>query len=357
MPATISMKAWDFDPYVLTTDTIPPGWVPDEPADGHHAVAPGPDGSPLDLGDYLIDVIIEDDGDGNITAGTDRIMIEGEPYEIVAIYARDSGILNGLEFPLVALSLTAPDGTPRAITLPIVGDKYKPAFEGEMTRIDSNTIADTEDSIPFKNIVCFCRGTEIETERGPVRIEDLAVGDRVVTRDSGLQPIRWIGSTRLSAYHLARQPELRPISIRAGALGKGVPARDLRVSPQHRILIRSAIARRMFGASEVLVAAKQLLQVEGVDIVADGAEVEYFHMLFARHEVVISNGAETESLYTGPQALMSVEDPAREEILALFPGLRDPDHVPAAARMLVPGRLGRKLALRHRENNKPLVAN
>lgn len=78
----------------------------------------------------------------------------------------------------------------------------------------------------------------------------------------------------------------------------------------------------MFGSSEVLVAAKQLLQIEGFEQ-TDTSEVEYFHLLFDEHEIVRSNGAETESLYTGPQALRAVGEAARDEIPTLLPQLRD----------------------------------
>ncbi|MFD2442317.1 Hint domain-containing protein [Paracoccus kondratievae] len=204
-------------------------------------------------------------------------------------------------------------------------------------------------------VVCFVRGTLLMTDRGEVAVEDLCVGDLVLTRDHGLQPVRWIGSRQLWAHELETMPNLRPVRIRAGAMGPGVPASDLMVSPQHRVLVRSKIAQKMFGAMEVLVAAKQLVLLDGIDIADDVQEVEYFHILFDRHEVVISNGAETESLYTGPQALKSVGDEAVQEICALFPELADPSHVPQPARFLPSGRQARKMGVRHLQNSRPLV--
>lgn len=204
-------------------------------------------------------------------------------------------------------------------------------------------------------IFCFARGTRIETDRGAVAIEDLAEGDLVQTRDNGLQPIRWIGHRSLSSADLTANGKLRPIRIRAGALGRHRPATDLVVSPQHRILVRSHIAQKMFGTPEVLVAAKQLCQIDGIDIAYDMAAVDYYHLLFDRHEVVISNGAESESLFTGPEAIAAVGNEAADEIFALFPELRDRDYTPIGARMLATGRMGRKLAVRHAQNGKALV--
>ncbi|WP_347138706.1 Hint domain-containing protein [Paracoccus sp. SSK6] len=210
---------------------------------------------------------------------------------------------------------------------------------------------DDDDVVP-----CFTRGTLIQTADGPVAVEDLTVGTLVRTRDNGDQPIRWIGRVTLSPARLRAQPKLRPIRIAAGALGPNHPAQPLVVSPQHRILVRSAIAQRMFGTAEVLVAAKQLLPLDGFDIADDLETVEYFHILFDRHEIVFANGAETESLYTGPQALRAVGRAAREEIFALFPELEQTADKPAAARDLPSGRMARKLAMRHQQNRKPLVA-
>ena len=277
---------------------------------------------------------------------------------------------NGTEFRANAISLTAPGGqgetiigfTFEAIVSDDDGDvsfydlQQFPNAGTKLTYVPGSA-TDRQKMIPHNQdrIPCFARGTMILTDNGLRAIEDLAEGDLVMTRDNGLQPLRWIGSVRVSAARLAAQPALRPVRIAAGALGAGTPEQDLLVSPQHRILIRSRIAQRMFGTSEVLVAAKQLLTIDGVDIadMADG--VEYFHMLFDRHEVVFSNGAETESLYTGAEALKSVGAAACEEIFALFPELRDSDNIPEGARFLASGRQGRKLAMRHLQNNRALV--
>lgn len=236
--------------------------------------------------------------------------------------------------------------------------KYDPNDHesGTFTYVDDNGNAHTVSFSEIEKIVCFARGTMIETPKGPVAIEDLDVGDEVLTRDNGVQPIRWKGARHVPAEMLTANDRMRPIRIRAGALGAGVPAADLLVSPQHRILVRSQVAMRMFGAPEVLIAAKQLCQIEGIDIARDLDSVEYHHMLFERHEIVVSNGAETESLYTGAEALKSVGQAAAEEIFTLFPELRDPEAVAVPARILASGRLGRKLAVRHVSNKKPLVS-
>ena len=241
-----------------------------------------------------------------------------------------------------------PDGT-------LSFDTSNSLGEETITYQISNENGTTDTAFVTVDVTCFARGTRIETPRGPVAVEDLRPGDLVLTRDRGAQPLRWVGSSRVDGGTLASTPRLRPIRIRAGALGQHAPAQDLLVSPQHRILVRSKIAQRMFGAAEVLVAAKQLVLLDGIDVAEDLAEVEYFHLLFDRHEVVISNGAETESLYTGPQALRSVGPAARQEILDLFPQLLDEAFVVEAARPLSSGRMGRKLAMRQAQQGRALL--
>lgn len=202
-------------------------------------------------------------------------------------------------------------------------------------------------------VPCFTSGTMIETADGLRAVEDIAVGDLVQTADHGLQKLRWTGRRELGAEELSSMPNLRPIRIRAGALGRQMPAHDLIVSPQHRILVRSRIAQRLFDANEVLVAAKQLLAIDGIEIAEDVEDVVYIHLMFDRHEVIYSNGAATESLYAGPEALRSIDVPARQELMTLFPALQL-GILPEPARPFASGRKGRKLAMRHAQNGKPL---
>jgi ABC-type branched-subunit amino acid transport system ATPase component len=99
-----------------------------------------------------------------------------------------------------------------------------------------------------------------------------------------------------------------------------------------------------------------LTDIEGIELAEDLEEVEYFHVLCSQHEILFSNGAATESLYTGPEALKSVGAAARQEIFALFPELENRDYTPKPARTMIAGRQSRSLARRHQKNAKPLLA-
>ena len=204
-------------------------------------------------------------------------------------------------------------------------------------------------------VICFAEDTLITTARGDRPVQEMEVGDLVMTRDNGLQALRWTGRRQLCGETLTRQERLRPVRIAAGALGDGVPATDLMVSPQHRVLLRSRIANRMFGAAEVLCPAKHLLDLPGIEIVADLAGITYVHLLFDRNEVLFSNGAEAESLFTGPEAFRAVTAEQLAEILSILPDLPQGRDPVACCRPVITGKQGRKLVERHRRNSKPKV--
>ncbi|WP_324754479.1 Hint domain-containing protein [Roseovarius sp. Pro17] len=206
-------------------------------------------------------------------------------------------------------------------------------------------------------VVCFCTGTRITTKRGLVAIEDLSIGDMVLTMDNGYCPIRWLGRNTLDSIDLQMNPKLRPVRIAAGALGPNMPEKALMVSPQHRVLIRSVIALRMFGTKEVLIPAIKLCGMDGIEQMTDATEVGYWHMLFDGHEIVYSNGAATESLFTGPEALKCVSAESRREIVALFPEIAVPGYVATPARLIPEmGKFMKQLAARHAKNERILFA-
>lgn len=167
---------------------------------------------------------------------------------------------------------------------------------------------------------CFTPGTQIATQHGEIAVETLRVGDRVVTRDNGLQEIRWIGKVRMFLQDLQAAPHLLPVLIRQGALGRGLPERDLVVSPNHRVLVAGDRTSLLFREPEVLVAAKHLSGGQSVQTV-ESSGTTYIHILFDRHEVILSNGAWTESFEPNDVSLKAVGNAQRLEIFELFPAL------------------------------------
>jgi len=164
------------------------------------------------------------------------------------------------------------------------------------------------------DVECFVRGSLILTEAGEIAVEDLRVGDKVSTLDNGFQEIRWVGSRTVKAVG-----EVAPILIKKDTLGN---SKDLYVSPWHRMLISGWRAELLFGETEVLVAAKHLINDDTIHA-KEGGEVEYFHILFDRHEIIYANGSPSESFHPNDVSLGGLASETRAEILDLFPELEN----------------------------------
>lgn len=217
--------------------------------------------------------------------------------------------------------------------------------------VDADTFA-TDDTVKF--VTCFLAGTRVETPEGPRAVETLGIGDRVATLDHGNQPVLWIGETRVPANHAIRNPHLRPVVIPAGSFGPGRPVRPVCLSRQHRVLLRSPIAARMFGRPEVLIAVKYLepAGIRPATVVPSG-DLVFLHLLLPRHAVLLCEGIGAESLLLGPQARDGLGLAAVDAALAALSrhGVTA-DFTPA--RPIVSGARARRLITRHLCNRRPL---
>ena len=211
-------------------------------------------------------------------------------------------------------------------TLEVIGDGDLESFN--FTYQVSDGVNNDTGIVNVSSIPCFVAGTRIDTPDGPRPVEAIKPGDLVLTRDDGAQPVRWAGARTVEA-----EGAFAPVLISAGALGAHGA---LKLSPEHRVLVRDSTAELLFGEREVLIAAKHL--VDGKSVTQrPGGEVTYVHLMFDRHQVVTTEGLESESFLPGPQTKDSFEAEVLDEICAIFPEL-DPDtgdgYGPAARRLL-----------------------
>ncbi len=207
---------------------------------------------------------------------------------------------------------------------------------------------------PGDSVLCFEASVEIETSQGTRAAGQLKTGDKVICSDGHSRTIRWVGKSEVSRADLARNPKLRPVRIVEGALGCGMPHRDLLLSRQHRVVIRSAIAERMFGETEVLVAAIKLTELPGIFVDSNVEDVSYVHLLFDQHEIILANGAFAESLFIGPEARRVTGPQVWDELAALFPNMQLSASDAKPARQIPSSNQQKKLIERHRKNKKPL---
>ena len=133
-------------------------------------------------------------------------------------------------------------------------------------------------------MACFIAGTHIATPEGDRAVEKLAVGDMVSTRN-GERRVAWIGHRTYEADMLRAEPWLRPVEIRRGALGPGLPRRDLRVSPEHAMLIDG-----------VLVRAAALVNGRTIFHAPVTGDATFYHVeLENEHGILFAEGAAAES--------------------------------------------------------------
>lgn len=180
---------------------------------------------------------------------------------------------------------------------------------------------DTETPLQkFAQVACvsFTRGTHITMASGQqALIEDLSVDDRVLTRDDGVQKIRWIGQSTVRATG-----EFAPILITRGTLNN---ENDLIVSPDHRLFIYQRTDEVGAGRSEILVKARHLVNGDTVRT-QDGGFVDYFQLLFDSHQIIYAEGIAAESMLIDTRTKSVLPDDLAAAMGDVIPGHSDLPH-------------------------------
>lgn len=219
----------------------------------------------------------------------------------------------GMHEALLLVEVDADGGVEDIYLLPLTS--LRPQIEYRLVGIDTENAHQK-----FAQVACvsFTRGTHISLASGEQRlIEDLAVGDRILTRDDGVQPIRWIGQTTVRAVG-----DFAPIKIQAGTLNN---EHDLIVSPDHRLFIYQRSDEVGAGRSELLVKVRHL--VNGMTVtVMDGGFVDYFQLLFDSHQIIYAEGIAAETMLIDTRTKPVLPEALSEAMGEIIPGHSDLPH-------------------------------
>lgn len=257
----------------------------------------------------------------------------------------------------IEVSFTDASGNPHRETFTLFdveGEWYVAPREGSAFGVGATLRAEQRqvEGWDYATADCFADGTLIETAKGPVAVENLVPGDLVLALSGDYRPLRLNLAREMTPKQLQADPKLRPVRIMAGALGDGLPARDLWVSRQQRMLVSSPIAKRMFGTREVLLAAEHLTDLPGCFVDMRRDRITYHHLVFKAHEIIFTNGTPSESSLreAADEALLPPAEEHAGESCVLGQGSAS-----GLDRKVPVGRRQRKLVSRHLAQGKPMI--
>lgn len=246
--------------------------------------------------------------DGDRTA-VDEGSSAGQPGAAVTVVARLRLIDDAGE--VVDLLLLAAGG--ESLVLPL-----SPLSPGDHYTLVAVEPPPSEVALADLLCVSFVKGTRITMSDGRQQpIEALAPGDLVLTRDHGRQPLRWVGRVTLRATGA-----FAPVVIGRGVIGN---AEELAVSQHHRLFLYQRQRQPGLPTSELLVQARHLVDGRRVTL-REGGYVDYFSLVFDRHEIVYAEGIPVESLMISEATVNRLPAELSAEVRARFPGLSQAQH-------------------------------
>ncbi|MDJ0638840.1 MAG: Hint domain-containing protein [Paracoccaceae bacterium] len=293
------------------------------------------------------DTVSYDLGAGQVVAQVDSL-----PLMTGIVTFKDGSTLNSSDLSVFQdtngnIFLTIRDNQPALAAQAIESIQFTAVTESNYIGLTQFTRDDLE-------FLCFAAGTLILTEGGEVPVEHLATGDRVMTLDHGLQPVRWVSFSDQPLRGVDTRK--KPVLIRKDALGTGIPSRDIVVSPQHRILVGGQQQLCEPFAQERLAPAKSLTDLGSVRHMRGKLHISWVHFACDRHEVIRANGCWAESLLLGDMAVAAMSADEVRELEAIFGPRESPEApwngVPARA-LLRTQEVRQRLADHRRKSRRP----
>lgn len=273
-------------------------------------------GDPISFADELI---LDDIYDIDPKAKLLRLSIHMRPQGRGFTIAKDtsSGTAGHILHLDSCLTLMSPDGKTTEIILMVEvdlnGDAAEiyalplsplfPKVNYALVGIDTQNVSEK-----FAETACvsFARGTQITLSSGAqCKIEDLKIGDKILTRDAGVQTIRWVGYNTVRAVG-----EHAPVMIAKGTLNN---SEDLILRPDHRLFVYQRSDILGAGRAELLIKARHLVNDDTV-VQREGGFIDYFQLLFDAHQIIYAEGIAAETTLMSTRTSAALPEGLREKV-------------------------------------------
>ncbi|SFR41402.1 Hint domain-containing protein [Litoreibacter janthinus] len=194
---------------------------------------------------------------------------------------------------------------------------------------DGNARYDTvvAPALPAIESACanMARGAIVSTDNGPVAVEDLTPGMRILSSEYGAIPLQWIGSYEMSLREAQTADRGALLRVTAEAFGLAKPSQDLLLAPRAHILLRHAKCRSLFGVDIAFAPVRAFEDGISVFSVQPASPVTVYNLGFDRQATIKVNGIEMESFHPGPHSEALLDDEMLYSLLRLFPQARNLD--------------------------------
>lgn len=174
---------------------------------------------------------------------------------------------------------------------------------------------------PFEDaFAAIGRGAIVQTEMGPVAVEDLLPGDKVKTESNGFQTLRWRGSMTIVPGARNKRPELGTMTrLTADAMGFGRPGPDLILGPSARVLHKAPGMKTLTGSDIAFLPARDFIDGSSIIELKPIAPVHCYQLGFDGHERIMVNGIEIETLHPGLPHMIPMRHDIQMLFMSLFP--------------------------------------
>ncbi len=211
----------------------------------------------------------------------------------------------------------SPPEFPKPATFPSNARQGKNRCESHAAMNMMTTLSKKSDALQE---MCGLVGSgSVRTPCGPRRIENVRKGDLIVTRDSGLQPVKMVFSKTFQKSDLAADPGLAPVRLRPRALGPMMPQQDLLVAPGHKILVPGYRLADVPDNSARLIAARDIAEKSDAAFADRNVEeVTFYSIVFEQHQIFCVNGLPVESYLPRKDTIGALDKTVQGDLQELF---------------------------------------